>query len=686
VGDVSVIVVHTTQGSFKGAVSWFENPASKVSAHYTISKTGEIVQSVKEQDIAWHVGSQNSYTIGIEHEGFVDDPAWVTDAMRKASAKLTCYLLKKWKLQPTKTNIKGHVELPKQTHSDPGKYWPWDVYLAEVKACYDGLPDLPDPPVGCCAQKVPAGGELVLDNSGNDCAQLLGPQDSWWTDGSAGSGGSMQFTYTSAKSVKENYARWRLTFAAAGSYKVQVWIPGKNASAKPTYVIKAAGKTFSKVVDQKAYTDAWVDLGTYTFAADCDEYVEVADNTGQAYDVNIKLGVDALRVVASGAATSCGDCDDQNPCTNDGCSNGQCTHTPNTGAVCWDGDACTAGETCQSGVCKGGTVVKACDDGNPCTKDACSGGVCTKTALAGSCDDGNSCTTTDTCTGGVCVGKGQNCDDANPCTTDVCAPSGCAHLATDSLCNDKNPCTKDVCDAKSGCQFILQSGVSCDDGSDCTQGDICTSGLCKGTGSPCYDDNPCTLDTCASGICQFVQLTGACDDGDACTEGDYCAQGVCLSGKSPNCDDGLPCTVDSCSGGACKHVGGVAVTVTCLDNKVVTSSPCGDKPTVVACSDNEICQNGACLMVGSDGDVIEPGPDSYSDTNQGDAPAGKDSQAGLDVAFGDAFVPGVGTGNNAAPSSGCQASTGNGRATPAAPWVLLAAAAGLLYGARRRRA
>lgn len=139
-GDVSIIVIHTTQGTYQSAVNWFLNPAAQVSAHYVISKKGEITEMVLEKDKAWHVGSENKSTIGIEHEGMVDDPKWATEPMLDASAQLSCYLLKKWQLPATRDHIKGHVELPNQTHTDPGKYWPWDLYMSKVAACMTTTP------------------------------------------------------------------------------------------------------------------------------------------------------------------------------------------------------------------------------------------------------------------------------------------------------------------------------------------------------------------------------------------------------------------------------------------------------------------------------------------------------------------------------------------------------------------
>lgn len=72
---IDTIVIHfTANGSLDGAVSWFKNPNSKVSAHYLIDRDGTIVQMVKEQDKAWHAGRSslggrrdvNQRSIGIE--------------------------------------------------------------------------------------------------------------------------------------------------------------------------------------------------------------------------------------------------------------------------------------------------------------------------------------------------------------------------------------------------------------------------------------------------------------------------------------------------------------------------------------------------------------------------------------------------------------------------------------------
>ena len=55
---IRYIVIHVMQGSYNGAISWFQNPASNVSAHYLMRATdGDITQMVREKDIGYHAGN-----------------------------------------------------------------------------------------------------------------------------------------------------------------------------------------------------------------------------------------------------------------------------------------------------------------------------------------------------------------------------------------------------------------------------------------------------------------------------------------------------------------------------------------------------------------------------------------------------------------------------------------------------
>lgn len=143
---VSAITIHTIQGSYAGAISWSQNCASNVSFHYVIrSSDGQVTQMVLESNKAWHVGSENPYTIGYEHEGWVNDASWYTQAMYVSSADLSRDITNSGYGIPRLrtffgaatsglntlggcTKIKGHQHYPNQSHTDPGIYWNWEKY------------------------------------------------------------------------------------------------------------------------------------------------------------------------------------------------------------------------------------------------------------------------------------------------------------------------------------------------------------------------------------------------------------------------------------------------------------------------------------------------------------------------------------------------------------------------------
>lgn len=133
--EYKYVVVHTMQGSYAGTKSWFKNPQAKVSTHYVMrSVDGEVTQMVLHKDKAWHVGSSNAYAIGIEHEGYVDEPAkWYTWETYVSSARLVRWVTTHHDMPVDRDHIVGHVELPNQTHTDPGPGWSWDMYMGLVR-------------------------------------------------------------------------------------------------------------------------------------------------------------------------------------------------------------------------------------------------------------------------------------------------------------------------------------------------------------------------------------------------------------------------------------------------------------------------------------------------------------------------------------------------------------------------
>ena len=205
------------------------------------------------------------------------------------------------------------------------------------------------------------------------------------------------------------------------------------------------------------------------------------------------------------------DCDDDNSCTQDSCDpTVGCQHAPLSAVACDDGDACTADDACEDGVCAAqGPVL--CFDDNDCTDDACDATVgCVYTANAAQCDDGSACTSDDVCKGSFCVGTKTSCDDQDACTADYCNRStgACGHFAqpgcackSDEDCDDQNACTAEACAA-----------------------DVCV----QGKPLACDDQNGCTNNACDPDVgCVFPANASACDDSDACTVGDHCNGGAC---------------------------------------------------------------------------------------------------------------------------------------------------------------
>ncbi len=145
---ISAVTIHTAQGSYAGTISWFKNASANVSAHYVIrSSDGQVTQMVRNAHTGWHVGNHNSYTLGIEHEGYVNNASWYTSAMYNASAALVRNFCSKYSaipcnsaysgaassgvvVLPTSVKIKGHQHFSGQTHTDPGINWNWGHYYS----------------------------------------------------------------------------------------------------------------------------------------------------------------------------------------------------------------------------------------------------------------------------------------------------------------------------------------------------------------------------------------------------------------------------------------------------------------------------------------------------------------------------------------------------------------------------
>ncbi|MBM4355066.1 MAG: hypothetical protein FJ109_14990 [Deltaproteobacteria bacterium] len=118
------------------------------------------------------------------------------------------------------------------------------------------------------------------------------------------------------------------------------------------------------------------------------------------------------------------DCDDGNPCTYDWCANGgECQHTGKQGAFCIGGPCvgdgiCDAANECQS-------AMLPCSSPPPChvgpgNCDPATGGCSYEPDNSLPCFDGDACTTTDHCDSGKCVGTASGicpipCEEVYDC-------------------------------------------------------------------------------------------------------------------------------------------------------------------------------------------------------------------------------------------------------------------------------
>ncbi|MEU9059913.1 N-acetylmuramoyl-L-alanine amidase [Streptomyces sp. NPDC048430] len=133
--SVDRVIIHVAQQTFTETIGIFRNPASKVSAHYVVrSGDGLVAQCVRERDVAWHAGNwdYNTPGIGIEHEGWVDQPSYFTHPMYERSARLTADICDRYGLPKDRAHIIGHHEVPGSDHTDPGVHWDWVRYIRLV--------------------------------------------------------------------------------------------------------------------------------------------------------------------------------------------------------------------------------------------------------------------------------------------------------------------------------------------------------------------------------------------------------------------------------------------------------------------------------------------------------------------------------------------------------------------------
>lgn len=146
---IIAIVNHITAGLHPGTLSWMRNPAAQASAHYLVTRAGQIFQMVKDEDTSWHAGivnrptwpphdgtNPNRRTIGIEHEGYKQQggDGNLTEEQYQASLWLHRQLIVKHGITVDRDHIIGHYRIDSVNRPNcPGPKFPWDRLMNDLK-------------------------------------------------------------------------------------------------------------------------------------------------------------------------------------------------------------------------------------------------------------------------------------------------------------------------------------------------------------------------------------------------------------------------------------------------------------------------------------------------------------------------------------------------------------------------
>lgn len=152
-----VIVNHITEGLVPGIIGYMEKQEAEISAHFLVTRKGNIYQFVDLEHGAWHciknkpsnpivksrTAPVNLYSVGIEHEGkHALTKGRLTPEQYQATLELHKYIIEQFEAtykEPfliDRNHIIGHFEVDTVNRdvSDPGKEFPWEELMTDLKA------------------------------------------------------------------------------------------------------------------------------------------------------------------------------------------------------------------------------------------------------------------------------------------------------------------------------------------------------------------------------------------------------------------------------------------------------------------------------------------------------------------------------------------------------------------------
>jgi hypothetical protein len=191
-------------------------------------------------------------------------------------------LIDAWQIQSVRTYT-GDIYLPGGTVPVTMEYYE-NAGLAVAQLAWSTTTPSPPPPVP---------GVVIVDDT--SAGFVKGGTPASWRTVNEGYNGRMLWTKNNDR-VHPNYnwARWYPTLAA-GRYEVYVYIPDRyTTTASARYWVSHRDGLSLRVVNQSAYSNQWVSLGTYTFRGSSADYVSLADVTFEPY-LSRLIGFDAVK-------------------------------------------------------------------------------------------------------------------------------------------------------------------------------------------------------------------------------------------------------------------------------------------------------------------------------------------------------------------------------------------------------
>ena len=285
--DVSMIVIHTCEGTYSSCWSWLTNSSSQVSAHYVVNESGsEISQLVLESNRAWHVGasydcslngsvmcglngsSVNNFAVGIEHGGSASQTSFPAGQI-DASAKLSCDITQGQGIVRDSYHIVAHGRLQPASRTDPGPNWPWSTYISKIQ--------------GYCGST--STGSIIIDSNqaNNDTSKgYVEVTGASWTSSTNVAGYYGSGYYAASTAAVSEPVTFYFYLPAAATKTIDAWWTSATdrSTTAPFIVYNAAGTKLATVnVNQQLNGGRWNTLGTYSFSAGWNK-VQVSRWTG----------------------------------------------------------------------------------------------------------------------------------------------------------------------------------------------------------------------------------------------------------------------------------------------------------------------------------------------------------------------------------------------------------------------